>query len=191
MAEGISAMKAYELGHDEIVIMQDANVSEGNTKVSLILTNQNIIQVNKGFFGGEKNSEKYPLIQLKEHNGKPNILIGKEPNGEIRLELYFVGYEKYYSFPGRTTEKKWAGAIEKAYKELNPNQKKEDKVKIDIGGIFTPLKGPIGMAAKALTPKPKERKSKMNKCPRCGAELVGKQGEEIKCVYCDAIITIK
>ena len=184
-------MSVYELGLNEVVIMQDSHASEGNSNITLILTSQSIIQVNKGFWGGDKNSEKHPLLQLKDNNGKPNVIVGKTPKGRARLELYFLGYEKYYAFQGLMATRKWASEIEKAYKACIAVQRKSEKAKRDVGTFFTPLKGALESAKHVITSKTKEPKTMMTKCPRCGAELVGEKGEEIKCSYCDTLIKVK
>ena len=57
-------MSVYELDFDEAVILQDTNVTMNGKSVTLILTNRNIIQVNKGFFGGDKDANKYPLVVI-------------------------------------------------------------------------------------------------------------------------------
>ena len=57
-------MNGYELGPNEAVILQEINVNTDGTKVDLILTSENIIQITKGFFGGVKEVCKYPLKEL-------------------------------------------------------------------------------------------------------------------------------
>ena len=178
-------MGVYELGLDEVVILQDSHVLDGRTNVTLILTSQNLIQVNKSFWGSDKSAVKYPLQDLKEQGGKPNVLIGKAPNGSSRLELYFAGYEKFYTFQGLFAERKWAGAIEKAYKSYMTDRKKNEKPKFDVNSIFSPFIDTIDSAKRSITPK-----TKMVKCPRCGAELTGEKGKEVKCSYCDTVVRI-
>ena len=52
-------MAVYNLDADEAVIMQASGVfTDADGTVDLILTNKNLIQVNKGFFGGDKDSIK-------------------------------------------------------------------------------------------------------------------------------------
>ncbi len=80
-------MSTYKLDENEAVILQANNVFNGLNRVTLILTNKNLIQVNKGIFGGDKESEKYPLKDLKIYNGKANVLIGKSRSGQRQLEL--------------------------------------------------------------------------------------------------------
>ena len=185
-------MNIYELGADEIVIMQDAHVSDSASgNVTLVLTNQSLIQVNKGFWGSEKSSEKYPLLDLKEYNGKPNVIVGKAKNGSAQLELYFTSFEKYYSFQAAFAERKWANAIAKAYKARVVDVKKNEKAKSDKGVLFAPLKNTLGSAKNAIIPKTKAPKTKTVKCPKCGAELSGEKGAEVTCSFCDAVVPIK
>lgn len=184
-------MSAYELGFDEAVILQDTNVSMGHASVTLLLTNQNLIQVNKGLFGADRDAVKYPLLDLKELNGKPNVRIGKSRSGDTQLELYFQGYEKAYSFHGVFGERKWASAIEKAYRSAVSEAKKAEKSKLGVAGIFAPLKGTLDDAKTTFTARTKGLKTKAMKCPKCGAELVGMKGEQVRCSYCDAIVAIK
>lgn len=184
-------MSVYELGMDEVVIMQDSRVAEGNTGITLILTNQNIIQVNKNFWGSDKSAVKYPLTELKEYKEKPNVIVSKAPNGAARLELYFTGYEKFYTFQGIMTVRKWAGAIEKAYKAYKAEKRKNEKAKPNTSAILIPLRGALESAMQAATPKANGQKAKTIKCPRCGAELTGKKGQEVTCSYCETVVTIK
>ncbi len=184
-------MSVYELDIDEAVILQDSNVTAGRSNITLILTNRNIIQVNKGLFGGDKEAWKYPLLDLKELNGKPNVRIGKSRSGSTQLELYFQGYEKAYSFQGMLAERKWASTIEKAYKAASAELKKAEKAKKNAVEVFAPLKGTIENAKNVFTSKTKGPKIKVMKCPECGAELVGEKGEQVRCSYCEALIIIK
>ena len=185
-------MNIYELGPDEIVIMQDAHVNDSASgRVTLVLTNQNLIQVNKGFWGSDKSSEKYSILDLKEYNGKPNVIVGKAKNGSTQLELYFTSFEKHYSFQATFAERKWANAIAKAYKACVADAKKNEKGKSDTGSLFAPLKNTFDSAKNTIIPKPKAPKTKTVKCPKCGAELSGKKGTEVTCSFCDAVVPIK
>lgn len=186
---GVYKMSVYELDKDEIVIMQENNVSEGKQNVALILTNKSIIQVNKktNFWGNDvdKDSVKYSLLELKDNNGKPNILIGKDADGKTRLELYFSGYEKYYVFEAWFAERKWAGAIEKAYIDYCSDKSSNSQTS-NIGAVFAPIAGLFGARNNSGTVK-----NKITKCPKCGAELSGDRGKEVKCDYCDTVVLIK
>ena len=180
-------MSVYELEADEAVIMQENDVSAGKGTVSLILTNRRLIQINKGLFGGDKNAEYYLLADLKELKGKPNILIEKAPTGEKRLELYFSGFEKYYSFSKLFAERKWADAIEKTYLSLMKDREEGNRAG-NGKPLSSPLKETLDTAKRLFSPKEKESKTKTVKCPTCGNILTGSRGHEITCEYCQSII---
>ena len=181
-------MSAYNLDNDEAVIMQTSGVSDGSMgNVDLILTNKSLIQVNKGLLGGTKGILKYPLTDLKTLNGKANVLIGVSKKGGNQLELYFTGYEKFFTL-GRASESKWANAIIKAHKQrlaALDNSSANDK-----GSISKTLKGALDLAMDRI-PIKKDILPKTNKCPKCGAELTGLKGTEAVCSYCDTRIIIK
>lgn len=176
-------MAVYVLDNDEAVIIKlsDAHLGSGINTVDLILTNKNIIQVNKGFFGGEKDSIKYPLTDLKNLNGKPNVRVGKSRSGKKQLELYFFNHEIAYTLPGYFKENSWVSAITKAYKKRISDLEKSNKSGKD--SLLGAIKGKIA----GNKPLPQ----KTCKCPKCGAELFGVKGEDVKCAYCDAIVRIK
>lgn len=181
-------MSIYTLDIDEAVILQASRVSVGTFGiVDLILTNKNLIQVNKGIFGGEKDCAKYPLSNLKVLDGKPNIIIGKSRNGSRQLELYFTDCDKYFCFNSPFAEKKWVGAITKAYKNRMVELKKTTAEKEPLIESFRDV---ISGARDAVLAK-KIPVQKSCKCLKCGAELTGYKGEMVKCPYCDNVLAIK
>lgn len=179
-------MDVYNLEPDEIVIMHAEQVECGTLTVTLVLTNQNLIQISKEgkIFKKEMHTVKLPLLDLKEKQGKPNVLVGKSPDGEKRLELYFTGFEKYYVFPGLFQEKKWASAIEKAYKECWIEKKNNENPKKSIAEKILPIKKLSDSRAKGI-------KATESKCPKCGAVMNGVKGTEVQCEYCDTKYAIK
>ncbi len=183
-------MPAYNLDNDEAVIMQTSGVSIGAFQsVDLILTNKNLIQINKGLLGNAKDTFKYPLSDLKVLNGKANVLIGKSKNGSKQLELYFAGYERFYSFNSGSSENKWANEIIKAHKKRLAEIDSANKSS-DGGGVTKTLKGALDVALNII-PIKKETVPKINKCPKCGAELTGPKGTAVTCSYCETQIIIK
>ncbi len=182
-------MAAYNLDNDEAVIMKVSGVSESTSgNVDLILTNKNLIQINKGFLGNNKGSWKFPLTDLKTLNGKANVLVGTNNKGMKQLELYFAGYEKFYVFGARSSENKWANEIIKAHKHRiaeidksnNPNK----------GSLTQTIKGALDLAIDKI-PIKIDSGPKTNKCPKCGAELTGPRGTAVTCSYCETKIIIK
>ena len=184
-------MTTYNLDEDEVVIMQDANVTDQtNHTVTVVLTNKNILKIDPSLWGN-KNSYRLPLSDLKESNGNPNVLIGKRPDGRNRLELFFSDAHQYFSFKGLIAEKKWASAIVKAYKARMKELAKSEREPRDTTRTFAPVIEKIDAAKKAVLGAQKEAKTVSYKCPFCGARVDGHKGEEITCSYCEATFTIK
>ncbi len=182
-------MAVYNLDADETVILHEIGVStEALKKVNLILTNKNIIQINKGFWGEDKDSIKFPLSNLKVLNGKANVLISKNHKGTKQLELYFGDCERSYQFNKTFAENTWAREIIKAHKnrmaEINKKRNSERSL------IFQSISETIETAKDSFIIKRSSLK-RTCKCPKCGAELVGNKGEEVTCDYCDSTIAIK
>lgn len=182
---GGDEMSTYNLDIDEAVVLQAFGVRNGdNNIVDLVLTNKNIIQVTKGFFGGDKGIEKNALSKLKILNGKANVLVGKNKRGEKQLELYFADCERYYRFDSTITTNKWINAITKVHKDCVSNAgttpKNSGNVLIDS---FKGALGKIGIN--------KEREGRTCKCFKCGNELRGAKGSLVKCEYCDNEMVIK
>lgn len=178
-------MAVYDLDKDEAVILQTSGVfTESNASVDLILTSKSLIQINKGFFGGDKGSVKFPLSELKVLNGKPNVLVGKSRNGSKRLELYFLSNELYYSFNAPFALNKWVNAIVKAHKDRMTEIEKSQKS--SKPSLMDSVKNTFDKFIPA-----KETQSKTCKCSKCGAELIGVRGEQVVCSYCDNTVIIK
>ena len=184
-------MEVFDLDVDEAVILREEEVCVGSSgNADLILTNKNIIQVNRGFWGGTKDSIKYPLENLKVLNGKANVRIGKSRSDAKQLELYFVDCEKYYQFNHAFSERNWAREIVKAHKNRMATIENEQKAKCEKHSIFQSISGTIGSVKDAFFAR-KVQTQKICKCPKCGAELIGVKGMEVQCSYCDAIVIIK
>lgn len=184
-------MSAYNLEDDEVVLLKDDNVHDGNIRVSLILTDRNLIVVSYSFFGIAAGTEYLPLNKLKSLNGKPNVLIGKNRAGVSGLQLFFENCEKFYRFDAFLGDRKWQSAITKAYKDYLARQKKEARQSLDLNAVFNPLKNTLESAVNAVKGSQKEPKIIKMKCPKCGAELDGEKGQEVICSYCDAPVVIK
>ena len=184
-------MSVYNLENDEVVLLRDDNVNEGMVRVSLILTDRNLIVLSYGFFGVVASTEYLPLNKLKSHNGKPNVLIGKNRGGYSGLQLYFENSERFFRFNSFLGDRKWLNAITKAFRENMARQKKEANPGLELNAILDPLKRTLESAVNVVTGSQKEAKMIKMKCPKCGAELDGEKGKEVICGYCDAHVVIK
>ena len=184
-------MTTYNLDEDEVVIMQDANVTDQtNHTVTVVLTNKSILKIDSSLWSG-KNCYRFPLSDLKESNGNPNVLIGKAANGKSRLELFFSDVQQYYSFKGLMAEKKWASAVIKAYKARMKELAKSEREPRDATTLFAPNIGKLDATKNAIMGAKNEPKAVSNKCPFCGAVTTGVKGEEITCSYCESKFILK
>ena len=180
------------LESDEVVIMQDAHVRDSASgSVTLVLTSQRLIQINRDFWGNDKSSAKFSFSEIKNSNGKPNVLVGKSADGASRLEVYFNSFEKYYTFQNRSAEKKWAAEIVKAYKIYTAEAKKKVQAKEDTASVLAPIKNAFTVVKQTLAIKAGTGKQKTIKCPRCGAEVTGETGTSVTCPYCETNLQIK
>jgi len=178
-------MAILELDSDEAVIMQATGViADSKSSVDLVLTNKNIIQINKGLFGNEKSYDIFPLSELKLFEGKANVLIGKNRNGSKRLEIYLSFCELYYTFKSTHELKQWLNTITKVHKSLLAELDEKNKKSVSL--LIDSVKGKIGKIIPG-----KEAQKKICKCPKCGAELTGIKGELVTCNYCENAIVIK
>lgn len=180
-------VSVYTLDEDEAFIARASDVTVGMFgKADLILTNKNIVQINKGFWNEETGFEKYPLSSLKVYNGKANIVVTKNSAGKHQVELYFNNSEKIYSFDKVSAESKWISDVKKAHRQYLENAEKARRKSSKNVNIFKVLTD----SAKSLVPQHISI-PKAFKCRKCGAELHGLKGENIRCEYCNYENTIK
>ena len=186
-------MLSYDLDIDEGVILKAEGVSTSDYKtVDLILTNKNLIQVNKGILGNNKDFNKYSLLDIRLVNGKANVIAEKGHDGHKQLEVYFVNHHKFYH-AGKAVvfnADKWVKAIIGAHKDLMDSLKLAEKESKGVGSLINSFKETIQTARGKVIVK-KEPVPKVCKCPKCGAELSGNKGESVECVYCNNIVVIK
>lgn len=180
---------SYSLEDGEVVLMRDEDVTDSAGKrVTLLLTNKHLIKIVYDFWGNAKDTY-FALSRLRENNGAPNVRVGKGDGGKSRLELYFEQSQQFFSFKGLFAEKKWATAIEKAYKARMKEIAKDEREPINPAKIFAPVLGKIEQAKETLSQR--EQRTLSTKCPFCGAISKGRKGEEVKCIYCEHTFTIE
>ena len=111
------AAPKINLAPNESIILKEACVAHGGVMAiytdELILTNLNLICISKGMFGNTKKVYYYPLSQLKQYNGKAQVIMGKLSNGLETLELYFVNGTESFNFQShnKRTINRWIEEI--------------------------------------------------------------------------------
>lgn len=205
--------KQYRLMPNEAIILKEVSVAHGGVWAiytdELMLTNLNIVCMNKGTFGNVKNIFQYPLSQIKKYNGKPQAIMGKLSNGTPSLEVYFVNGE-VESFNFQLGNKKkinqWIDAINKLvgggtvdqdFSSDEDDDDEDDDEDTFIGAfkeagdqfkdaaaeLFGAFGFKPGKKKSASTSQGVERVGK--KCVSCSAPLIGNRGQVVKCKYCD------
>ncbi len=207
------AMK-YNLMPNESVLLQETGVAHGGLIAAaftdeLLLTNLNIVCINKGMFGNTKNVFQYPLNQITIYNDKPQVKMGKLSNGTPTLDVYFKngGCEKFsFSLNGRRIINNWINEIYKLFgveESENDFNKGYDPNSFvgAIMGVGDQVKDVGSEVLGALGFNPAKKKTQANigtngpekiskKCVSCSAPLVGYKGKIVKCKYCDTEQTL-
>lgn len=202
------------LAPNESIVLKEACVAHGGVMAiytdELILTNLNVICINKGMFGNTKNVFYYPLNQLKQYNGKAQAISGKLSNGTDALELYFVNGVETFNFQSDNKKniKKWIKAISDTVGcnngyTLDKFEETDDEVDPDsiagaineIGKQFKEVgeefRQALGFKSKKKSENVQTKEKHIEpsvvnkKCISCSAPLVGKQGQLVHCKYCD------
>ena len=212
-------MAKYRLMPNESIILQEVSVAHGGVMAiytdELILTNQNLVCINKGVLGNTKNVFQYPLSQVRRFNGRPQVMMGKLSNGIPTLDVYFNngGCESFnFQSGNKRNIKKWMNAIVSilegddplnndslddddydsdtlvgAFKEVGDQFKDVGNEFLDVLG-FKPRRKSAKAAAVPVAGAAGERVSK--KCMSCSAPLNGLRGQNVKCKYCDTEQTL-
>lgn len=203
----------YQLKSNEAMIMRTQRVAFGNqTDFSheLSLTSQNIIFTRKGWFGGVKEMNVYPLSQVKVFHQQAQVLLTKTAIGHWKVEIYMLHGVLTFGVETKKVAEEWKRRIGqivtgngKKVAVGNNNttelEKLTEQVSEYIGGVGDTLKSAFGISfglekskkapAKNKTAQPKKvpapKKEVVGKCTGCGASLTGKQTTIASCEYCD------
>ncbi len=184
-------MENLPLQPNECVILQSTSVLHRGFcmtfSAELILTNLNVFSVKRGMRRKIKDLRKYPLNQLKKMDGIPQILQGKNPrNGASELHIVFNDSQEAFEFQSNNKRqiKQW---IDEVYKVFGVE---EEIAKKATGSFFNKLKSGID-SVKSIFTEEKHTVNITTKCIGCMAPLTGKEGELVKCKYCDTKQTLK
>lgn len=188
------------LQSNEGIIIQSSgvrNVREKRTyEDSLILTNINIIYINKGLFGKVKGINKYPLNQIKIVDGQAQVIIGNGNIGTVpQLQIFFKQGQEAFEFQsGKKEILKWVNEISVLLTGVpSPSS---NKVGMFIPGseeLANTMKNTVGVFKDVLGAKKSINSASENvttKCIGCMAPITGRKGETVKCKYCDTSQTL-
>lgn len=197
-------MAKVNLQPNEVILLQSEGASKAggffNQPGDLVLTNHDIIFVQKNMLGKSKGQERYPLNQLKCYNGQPQALLSKA-NGYPQLELIFQNEQVAFSFMSLSKREvvRWVDAITKVVNGETVDTTSNLSAAIpgaefvaetvkDTLGKFSGALGISGIGAKiGLTP---SNEQVTKRCISCRAPLSGTKGQPVKCQYCDTKQTL-
>ena len=189
-------MAELKLAPNEGIILQNTAIMSGSPWAAytdeLILTNLNVILIKRGMFGKKKNEQRFPISQIKKIDGKPQVMQGPNSlNGTPQLHITFIHGMEWFEFQEDNEKEitKWIRAIYELF-HCTPDNLPEDEE--EMGFVASTLKKGVNSIKNILGIKSKDDNNnndistiKNIKCSGCKAPLTGKQGQVVKCVYCD------
>ena len=194
-------MPKLRLLSNEVIILKEINVAHGGVMSvnndDLILTNLNLIYIDKGILGNQKEILYFPLNTLKTYNGIPQIQIGHLSTGKSTLDFYYANGMEVFHFenPSDSSYKKWIEAVKDIFKKNDNNVNnntytdyKKSQFTQEIGTLKDDYKNMGKELIGAYAFKPLDSSytnAASQKCVSCSAPLSGKKGELVKCKYCD------
>jgi hypothetical protein len=183
----------YNLQPNEVVLLKDESVAHGGSgaayKDELILTNLNLVLLQKGMFGNPKGVLNFPLNQIKVYNQQAQAAIGKARNGTNLLEVYLLNGEEKFSFQsgGKKKLNEWIAKINHAVTgQESPVQQASGMALPGAALVAGVLNDTFGVFKSKFGSKSAAPVKVAGKCHSCGAPATGFQGQTITCEYCGA-----
>ena len=193
------AKAEYNLSPNEAIVMKSENVYRGKTSGELILTNLYLVHITgKGVVKTTYTTQRFPINQIKVFNGKAQAILGEKGN----IDIYFISGQESFRFVNSDTlfsEKKAEKEAENWVNAINQLVLGED-ITVDasattatigtemlagaLGGTVNAFKDALGFKSKQSPTESIENVAR--KCGSCGAMVSGKQGQIVRCSYCDA-----
>lgn len=180
-------MSNYQLHPNEYIILKNDRI---NYRDELILTNLNIILI-KGVFKSIKNSQYFPVNQIKVFNGKAQVIVYRDNRLRQLLEVYFLNGQEQFVFESKKEAEKWAYAINQLLtgniNEIDTTNNKvipgTEYIAEVLKDSVDAIKGVFGIKSKYQSNIGQEKVIK--KCISCGAQISGNQGQIVQCQYCN------
>lgn len=184
----------YNLQPNESMIMSYDRVSHGGSMAGytdeLLLTNLNIVFLDKGMFGKVKNIQVFPLNHIKVFNGQAQVLLGRRNGLYVQIDIYFLNGQESFGFERKKEALKWIANINKLVTgsegEIDTSTSGE---LVGVENIAGALKETMDAFKGVFSDKSKSRievaSRAVAKCTSCGAPISGNKGEVASCQYCD------
>lgn len=201
MGKGDKMSKSnYNLSAQEFVIMKHGQVSASEKFTSftgeLILTNQNLIFINKGVYGKVKDTKKIPINRIKIANNKAQVFITTVTYGLHKIEVYLLNGQEKFIFASKKDAERWVSKINQVITEGDIEV--DDSPNAPILGteaITSVIKGTKDALREAFGLKTNNSESNSiervtMKCSYCGAPVSGNKNKVVRCSYCNSEHTL-
>lgn len=190
-------MANYNLQPNESIIIKSENVlhadgSRSNHSDELILTNLSIVLITKGAFGNIKGILKYPINQVKIHNGRAQAILNNH-NNLPRLDIYFINGFESFEFTNKKEVLLWTDKVNRLLTGEPAYTDPKDRLAIPgteliattLKDTFDTVKGVFGKSSENTISTQAIKVTK--KCMSCGAPIIGNKGQTVTCRYCDSV----
>jgi hypothetical protein len=173
-----------------VYLTDKKNRSNAHT-AELILTNLNLIWIKTyGMFGNKKETQYYPLNQIKVIDGKAQVRVAEDSS--TTLEIYLFSQQLTFDFSLRSDLKKFANAIYKQVTGEDVDIAADEPTFLGslAAGVADNISDVFGSFKNAWGAKNTEKKSISKKCLSCGAPISGYEGQSTHCPYCNTEQTL-
>ncbi len=198
-------MAKIDLMPNEAIILRDSQMKHDQGKGfssesdELLLTNQALIVIHKGFFGTARDVQRFPLDQVAIVNGAPRVMIGMSQDGERQLHVYFHHGIEAFSL-GESDEDAQGSLIDLLFvSEKDKENRNLRQWQAAISQVVASLPQNTSVATPQMQAAPAVAASNQpasqntqtavihatKKCIGCMAPLSGVQGQKTTCKYCD------
>lgn len=193
-------MTKIDLQHNEAIIMRDSRMRHDRGGMfdseadELVLTNQALIVVHKNILGIVRNTQRFPLDQIKIVNNAPQVIAGRSQNGQPQLHVYFQHGIEAFTL-GDSDDDSTAGILDQIFTSAKEKERRNlsdwcNAISCAVLGVPQHMQSIAPAAAaspKATTPPPAPPlpTHATRKCIGCTAPLSGAHGEKVTCAYCD------
>lgn len=185
----------YTLGPTEVILLPETPAVRGrNNSCDLLLTNLNLVAINKGMFGNSvfgspKSVDMFPVNEIKIYNGQAQAQVATSRGSEV-LRVYFRHGEEDFRFVdgGKKTIPRWIAKIN----EAATGQPAVEPAASGILGaervteFLTNKWGTVRSMLPQSAPVPAAPTPVATRCGACGAPLSGMRGAMVTCQYCDS-----
>ena len=122
-------MSEINLLPNETIIMHDSEMKHDRGGMfdseldELVLTNLALIVVHRNIWGKFKDTQRYPLDQVKVVNGSPQVYAGTSSSGENQLQVHFLHGMEAFAL-GESDADSEAGFLESFFTPLSDKERR-------------------------------------------------------------------